>query len=366
MRIDLTTQKASMMNGLSIGNLQTTQKKSHHVRTLFEYDPLKDSGIPGKGLSFKYGDIMYVMNASDDDWWQAQKLVGDVVDQGVGIIPSKARIEKKERSRMRSVKFQGNHTESSATLAREKKKLSFFTRKLNFNRSKHKSKSESTLIETKPSKPQLSDDVNILSYEPVTRLDLNYTRPIIILGALKDKICDELINERADLFETCVPHTTREAKEDEVDGRDYHFVTNKQSMQREVQTGLFVEAGEYNGNLYGTSLQSVKEVASRGKHCLLDVSGNAILKLQHAGIHPVSIFTKPRTIDTIYEWNKRISAEQARVAFERSARQEQEFYQYFTAIILIDSPDETLSKVKQVISEQSRNSYAWVPSKESL
>jgi Variant SH3 domain len=59
---------------------------------LFDYDPTKDSGLPGRGLSFRHGDILHVTNASDDEWWQARKLMGsDIVDQGLGIIPSKKR-----------------------------------------------------------------------------------------------------------------------------------------------------------------------------------------------------------------------------------------------------------------------------------
>ena len=60
-------------------------------RALFEYDPARDSGLPGRGLSFKHGDILHVTNASDDEWWQARKLVGSGTDQGLGIIPSKKR-----------------------------------------------------------------------------------------------------------------------------------------------------------------------------------------------------------------------------------------------------------------------------------
>lgn len=60
-------------------------------RALFEYDPARDSGLPGRGLGFKHGDILHVTNASDDEWWQARKLVGSGTDQGLGIIPSKKR-----------------------------------------------------------------------------------------------------------------------------------------------------------------------------------------------------------------------------------------------------------------------------------
>ena len=60
-------------------------------RALFDYDPTKDSGLPSHGLAFKYGDILHVTNASDDEWWQARKLVPADDDDGLGIIPSKRR-----------------------------------------------------------------------------------------------------------------------------------------------------------------------------------------------------------------------------------------------------------------------------------
>jgi len=60
-------------------------------RALFYYDPSKDSGLPGRGLSFNFGDILHVTNASDDEWWQARKLIPESSDEGLGIIPSKKR-----------------------------------------------------------------------------------------------------------------------------------------------------------------------------------------------------------------------------------------------------------------------------------
>jgi len=60
-------------------------------RALFDYDPSKDSGLPGRGLSLHFGDILHVTNASDDEWWQARKLVPESSDEGLGIIPSKKR-----------------------------------------------------------------------------------------------------------------------------------------------------------------------------------------------------------------------------------------------------------------------------------
>ena len=61
----------------------------------------------------------------------------------------------------------------------------------------------------------------------------------------------------------CVTDTTRERRDYEVDGRDYHFVTSREEMERSIQNHMFIEAGQYNENLYGTSVQSVKEVAEK-------------------------------------------------------------------------------------------------------
>ena len=63
-------------------------------RSLFDYDPTKDSDLPSKGLAFKYGDILHVTNASDDEWWQARKLVPEGEEEVLGIIPSKKRYVK--------------------------------------------------------------------------------------------------------------------------------------------------------------------------------------------------------------------------------------------------------------------------------
>lgn len=50
-----------------------------------------------------------------------------------------------------------------------------------------------------------ASEENVLSYEAVQRLSINYTRPVIILGPLKDRINDDLISEYPDKFGSCVP-----------------------------------------------------------------------------------------------------------------------------------------------------------------
>lgn len=49
------------------------------------------------------------------------------------------------------------------------------------------------------------NEENVFSYEPVQQMQINYTRPVIILGPLKDRINDDLISEFPDKFGSCVP-----------------------------------------------------------------------------------------------------------------------------------------------------------------
>lgn len=352
--------------------LRTSQKRSLYVRALFDYDPVRDDGLPSRGLPFRYGDILHVTNASDDEWWQARRL--DTTDNdAIGIIPSKRRWERKQRARDRQVKFQGQGTTASSqsTLERKKKTLSF-SRKFPFMKSREDGKSEDgsdqepfMICYTQEDANVDGQDENVLSYETVQQLTITYTRPVIILGPLKDRINDDLISEFPDKFGSCVPHTTRPRRDYEVDGRDYHFVASREQMERDIQNHLFIEAGQYNDNLYGTSVASVREVAEKGKHCILDVSGNAIKRLQVAQLYPIAIFIKPKSVESIMEMNKRMTEDQAKKTYERALKMEQEFAEYFTAVVTGDTPEEIYSKVKTVISAES-GPTVWVPRREPL
>lgn len=60
-----------------------------------------------------------------------------------------------------------------------------------------------------------------------------------------------------------VTDTTRPRRDYEVDSRDYHFVASREQMELDIQNHKFIEAGQYNDNLYGTSVASVREVAEK-------------------------------------------------------------------------------------------------------
>uniref|UniRef100_A0A8C6UM02 Discs large homolog 1-like protein n=1 Tax=Neogobius melanostomus TaxID=47308 RepID=A0A8C6UM02_9GOBI len=312
---DLREQMMTSSISSSSTSLRSTQKRTLYVRALFDYDGAEaDSSAPSQLLGFRFGDILHVSSAGEEEWWSARHLNPPP--------PAAPRAEKKERSRLKTVRV--NKTQDRS----------------------------------------VSKGGNLWCLAP-SLFPVNYTRPVIILGLMKDRVNDDLISEFPDKFGSCVPHTTRPRRDYEVDGRDYHFMSSRELMEQEIQEHKFIEAGQYNNHLYGTSIQSVKEVADKGKHCILDVSGNAIKRLQLAGLHPIAILIKPRNIDNILEMNKRLTEEQARKTFDRAIKLEIEFTEYFTAIVQGSSLEEVYSQVKHIIEEQS-GPYIWIPTKERL
>lgn len=136
---ELKQQAAAAQSIGSTGTLlRTSQKRSLYVRALFDYDPNKDDGLPTRGLPFKHGDVLHVTNASDDEWWQARRVVGDGEEESIGIIPSKRRWERKQRARDRSVKFQGYQTPANvADKVRPIADLRALTSNSSFRRRQH-------------------------------------------------------------------------------------------------------------------------------------------------------------------------------------------------------------------------------------
>jgi guanylate kinase len=72
------------------------------------------------------------------------------------------------------------------------------------------------------------------------------------------------------LYEVAVPHTTRAARRDEIDGKDYHFIA-RHIFEADIKQNRFVEHGEFEKNLYGTSKEAIRKVIGNSKICVLNL-----------------------------------------------------------------------------------------------
>ena len=94
--------------------------------------------------------------------------------------------------------------------------------------------------------------------------------------------------------------TSRAIRENEENGRGYYFET-RQAIEADIKKGEYLEWGEHNGNLYGTKLNTIRQVIQSGKMCIIDCAPKALKLLSNQEFMPYIVFVKcPSTIDDLY------------------------------------------------------------------
>ena len=89
-------------------------------------------------------------------------------------------------------------------------------------------------------------------------------------GGGKTTIAKALAAQFPDRFGFSVSATTRRPRPGEQDGVDYHF-WDRETFEKAVKAGRFLEHAEYAGELYGTLKDEVDKVLRSGRHVLLDI-----------------------------------------------------------------------------------------------
>lgn len=239
------------------------------VRAHFSYVAADDPYIPCReaGLDFVKGDVLHIVSQDDAYWWQARRE-GDR-NMRAGLIPSRALQERR------------------ILLERKEK-------------DKEKEKSDEDNI-----KNDDFDREEIPTYEEVAKLypRPGLYRPVVLIGPPgvgRNELKRRLMATDSEKYKTPVPYTSRPPRPGEINGKEYHFVT-REKMEEELQTGKFIEYGEYKGNLYGTSSESVSSLVNAGYVCLLNPHYQALKMLRTPQLRPYIIFVKPPTFEVLKE-----------------------------------------------------------------
>lgn len=123
----------------------------------------------------------------------SSSLMGKPAEQGC--IPSKARVERKEKLRMKQVKFRRpgqQNGEARKSRGRLNVRVNALSSKLNLMKSKENICSNEANSSSSDDEFEMGDDW-VLSYEPVKQVEVELPRPIVIFGPSKEKMSDELI-----------------------------------------------------------------------------------------------------------------------------------------------------------------------------
>lgn len=216
------------------------------------------------------------------------------------------------------------------------------------------------------------NQTDFLIYEEVTQyLPRPDEKPrlIVLIGSLGARISElkqKVIAENPRRYGLAVPHTTRGRRSQEREGVEYHFIS-KAAFEADIQSGKFIEYGEYKDNLYGTSLESIHRVLAHNKVCLVDVQPEALKTLRTAEFKPYVIFVRPRIFDSQRKLLGSTSSlstgitEDDLMEMTQSAEHMDECYGHWVDYILLKEDSVSALIELQVAMERVQREPQWVP-----
>lgn len=116
-------------------------------------------------------------------------------------------------------------------------------------------------------------------------------------GAGKTTLCRMVVSGIENL-KFSVSYTTRRARPDEINGRDYTFVS-REDFLRMTATGEFMEWAEVHGELYGTSGKRVQELLDAGRDVVLDIDTQGATQIKKKYDKGVFIFILPPSLEAL-------------------------------------------------------------------
>ena len=117
-------------------------------------------------------------------------------------------------------------------------------------------------------------------------------------GAGKTTLTKKIAENNSD-FEISISHTTRKSRPNEINGKDYHFIS-KEEFNNLVKGNSFFEYANIFDNYYGTLKKPVLELLSRGKHVLFDIDWQGTQQLKKIkSLSLVTFFILPPNIKVL-------------------------------------------------------------------
>lgn len=129
-------------------------------------------------------------------------------------------------------------------------------------------------------------------------------------GSGKTTIVRHLLAQEDLNLEFSISCATREPRGEEVDGKDYYFITWEE-FKKHIKAEEFVEWEEvYTNNYYGTLKSEVERIWAKGKNVIFDIDVSGGLRIKHKfPQETLAVFVKPPSVDELKRRLKERSTE---------------------------------------------------------
>ena len=168
--------------------------------------------------------------------------------------------------------------------------------------------------------------------------------------------------EKKENFFISVSHTTRKPRSNEVNGKDYNFVSDEE-FKNLIKKGQFLEHAKVFNNYYGTLKKPVMEKLNQGDNVLFDIDwqGTKQIKDKKIKFEIISIFVLPPSKQVLYDRLSNRDMKDKLIASERM----KEFYKDikhwvdYDFVVINDDLEKCYQEISEIINDFQKfeNSY---------
>ncbi|MBO7676444.1 MAG: guanylate kinase [Erysipelotrichaceae bacterium] len=179
---------------------------------------------------------------------------------------------------------------------------------------------------------------------------------IVLSGASsvgKAEIRDLLLQDKdLNLFYS-VSETTRPKKEDEVDGRDYYFVSHE-AFANSVKNKELLEYTEFNGYYYGTPKAQIDYLVNRGKNVLIEVEAQGVGSIKLNMPEAIAFYVMPTSFEELEKHIvERYHDDEASIQRRlNKAKMDMEIAPLFRNVVYNDDPQKAYMQIKEKVLEE--------------
>ncbi|XP_052569683.1 tight junction protein ZO-1 isoform X9 [Peromyscus californicus insignis] len=283
---------------------------SFYIRTHFEYE--KESPY---GLSFNKGEVFRVVDTLYNGKlgsWLAIRIGKNHKEVERGIIPNKNRAEQ-----LASVQYTLPKTAGGD--------------RADFWRFRGLRSSKRNLRKSREDLSAQPVQTKFPAYERVVLREAGFLRPVTIFGPIADVAREKLAREEPDIYQI--------AKSEPRDAGTDHR-----------SSGII-------------RLHTIKQIIDQDKHALLDVTPNAVDRLNYAQWYPIVVFLNPDSKQGVKTMRMRLcpeSRKSARKLYERSHKLRKNNHHLFTTTINLNSMNDGWYGALKEAIQQQQNQLVWV------
>uniref|UniRef100_A0A3B4WCG4 Zona occludens protein 1 n=1 Tax=Seriola lalandi dorsalis TaxID=1841481 RepID=A0A3B4WCG4_SERLL len=292
---------------------------SFYIRTHFEYE--KESPY---GLSFNKGEVFRVVDTLYNGKlgsWLAIRIGKNHQEVERGIIPNKNRAEQLSSVQYTLPKTPGGDRAD-------------FWRFRGLRSSKRNLRKSREDLSAQPVQTKFP------AYERVVLREAGFLRPVVIFGPIADVAREKLAREEPEVFELA-----------------------KTQQQQGGEKSEPRDAGTDQKSSGIIRLHTIKQIIDRDKHAVLDITPNAVDRLNYAQWYPIVVFLNPDTKQGVKNMRTRLcpeSRKSARKLYDRALKLRKNNHHLFTTTINLNSMNDGWFGALKEIIQQQQNQLVWV------